>query len=139
MRLNRSLENPRFAAGLLALFAGVGLGLALIGVHGVLSYNITQRSSEIGIRIALGAPRTRVLRTVVGEGFRLATFGVALGGLGALGVSRLLESMVYGISSTDVGTYLVVGSSVLATATLASLIPGLRASRSDPLAALKGG
>jgi predicted permease len=137
--LNASLDSPRFAAALLSVFAGVGLLLAIIGIHGVLSFTITQRSAEMGIRIALGASRGHVLRHVVTHGVLLSTLGVALGAVGAAAISRLLGSMVHGVSAIDIPTYVVVVVCLLLTAALASLGPAVRASRSDPLAALKAG
>jgi predicted permease len=135
--LNESLASPRFAAALVSIFGGVGLLLAIIGIHGVLSYTTTQRSREVAIRIALGASRGHVLRNVVANGVLLSTLGVALGVVGAAAISRLLASMVYGVSATDLLTYAGVVVSVLLAATLASLGPAVLASKSNPLTALK--
>jgi putative ABC transport system permease protein len=120
-----------------SIFGGVGLLLAIIGIHGVLSYTTTQRSREVAIRIALGASRGHVLRNVVANGVLLSTLGVALGVVGAAAISRLLASMVYGVSATDLLTYAGVVVSVLLAATLASLGPAVLASKSNPLTALK--
>jgi predicted permease len=132
-----SLASPRFTARLVALFGGVALLLALIGVHGVLSYSVAQRVPEMGIRMALGAERSSVTRAVVGEGLRLGLAGAALGLIGAFAASRLLESLLFGVAATDPATYAVVLVAVLLAALLASLLPALRAARADPLSALR--
>jgi len=136
--VEESLSSPRFAAVLLGSFASTALLLALIGIYGVLSYGVAQRTTEVGIRMALGAPRGSVLSSVVKEGLLLSALGALLGTLGALAVSGLFESIVYEVSPIDPTTYVVVVSSVVGTALLASLLPALRASRSDPLASLHG-
>jgi putative ABC transport system permease protein len=135
--VSESLASPRFTSRLVALFGSVALLLALIGVHGVLSYSVAQRVPEMGIRMALGAERSSVTRAVVGEGLRLGLAGAALGLLGALAASRLLESLLFGVTATDPATYAVVLVAVLGAALLASFFPALRASRTDPLSALR--
>ncbi|MGH7482194.1 MAG: ABC transporter permease, partial [Longimicrobiales bacterium] len=135
--LSASIARPRFTATLLALFAGVAIVLALIGVHAVLSYTMARRAPELGIRLALGASRAQVLRLVVGEGVQLAAFGVALGLLGALAGGRLLASLLFGVSSTDPATFAAVAVLVLATAALASWLPARRALRIDPMRSLR--
>lgn len=135
--LLESVASPRFTARLVGLFGGVALALALIGVHGILSYSVAQRVPEVGIRLALGAERGSVTRSVVLEGLRLAGMGAALGLLGALGASRLLEGLLFGVSATDPATYGVVLAAVLGAAFLASFLPARRAARADPLSALR--
>jgi putative ABC transport system permease protein len=135
--LAESISSPRFTAVLLASFAGLALLLALVGVHGVLSYAAARRAPEVGIRMALGATRGSVVREIVVNGLRLAGIGVVLGALGALAASRLLRSLVYAVSPVDPATYAVVIGSVLAAALLASLLPALRASGADPSATLR--
>ena len=135
--LQESVSRPRFVATLLGVFAGIAILLAMIGVYGVLSYTVAQRGPEIGIRLALGASRRDVFREVVGEGLRVTGVGAALGAATALATSRLLQGLVFGISATDAPTYVVVIGVVLSTAVLASLLPALRASRTDPVALLK--
>jgi ABC-type antimicrobial peptide transport system permease subunit len=132
-----SISTPRFAAGLLALFGAGALLLALIGVHGLLNYTVTQRFQEVGIRMALGAERSRITWEVVGEGLKLTLAGLALGIPGALAASGLLRGMVYGVTPTDPLTYGVVAVAVLVAALSASAIPAWRASRADPLTALR--
>ena len=132
-----SISRPRFLATLLALFAGLAIFLALVGVHGVLSYTVARRAPEVGIRMALGASRWTVMRSVVGEGLGLAAVGVALGVAAAWAGSRTLSSLVFGVTTTDPVTFLVVPTLVLAVALLASLAPALRASRADPIRSLR--
>ncbi|MGH7477308.1 MAG: ADOP family duplicated permease [Longimicrobiales bacterium] len=132
-----SVARPRFTALLLAVFAGIAILLALIGVHGVLSYTVAQRSAEVGIRVALGASHSSVLRLVVGEGLRLAALGVAIGLIAAFAGSRLLASLLFGVTATDPLTFVAVAALVLATAALASWLPARRATRADPMAALR--
>ena len=135
--LEGSLARPRFMTTLLVLFAGVAILLALIGVHGVLSYTVARRAPEVGIRMALGASRRAVLRSVVGEGVGLAAAGAAVGVGVALLASRVLTSLVYGVTTTDPATFIAVPALVLAVATAASLAPALRASRMDPSDSLR--
>jgi predicted permease len=135
--LSDSISSPRFTSRLIALFGAVALLLALIGVHGVLSYSVAQRVPEVGIRMALGAERSSVPRAVVAEGLKLAGAGIVLGMLGALALSRLLEGLLFGVTPTDPVTYAVVLVSVLAAAFVACFVPALRAARADPLSALR--
>jgi putative ABC transport system permease protein len=132
-----SIAKPRFNALLLAVFAGLAIVLAVVGVHGVLSYGVTERASEMGIRMALGASRRNVMRTVVGEGMVLAGLGVAIGLAGAFMGSRLLSSLLFGVTTTDPLTFVVVPLVVLLTSAAASLVPALRATRVDPMQVLR--
>ncbi|HIF06304.1 MAG TPA: FtsX-like permease family protein, partial [Gemmatimonadetes bacterium] len=135
--LEERVSRPRFIATLLGLFAGVAILLAMIGVYGVLSYAVAQRGLEVGIRLALGASCRDVFSEVVGEGLRVTGVGAVLGTAVALATSRLLQGLVFGVSATDVKTYAVVIGLVLSAAILASLLPAIRASRTDPVALLK--
>jgi ABC-type lipoprotein release transport system permease subunit len=135
--VRESVSRPRFIATLLGLFAGVAILLAMIGVYGVLSYAVAQRNREVGIRLALGASRWDVFTAVVGEGLQVTGFGAALGAVTALATSRIIQGLVFGVSATDTTTYVVVIGMVLAAAVLASALPALRASRTDPVALLK--
>ncbi len=135
--LVNSIAKPRFTATLLALFAGLAIFLAVVGVHGVLSYTVAQRRPEVGIRMALGASRGDVLRSVFGEGMALAGIGIALGLLASLVGSRVLSSLVFGVTTTDPATYGVVTAAVLAAAAFAGLLPALRATRVDPANSLR--
>ncbi len=135
--VEESVSRPRFTATLLGVFAGVAILLAMIGVYGVLNYAVAQRGPEMGIRLALGASGPDVFREVMGEGLRVTAIGAALGAAAALATSRLLQGLVFGISATDATTYVVVIGLVLASAVLASLLPALRAARTDPVALFK--
>ena len=135
--LQESVSRPRFTATLLGLFAGLAILLAMIGVYGVLSYAVARRGPEVGIRLALGASRRDVFSEVVGEGVRVTAIGVVLGAALALATSRLLQGLVFGVSATDASTYVVVIGLVLFVAVLASSVPALRASRTNPVALLK--
>ncbi len=132
-----SLARERFTSLLLAVFAGVGLLIALIGVHGVLSYLVAQRGHEVGVRMALGASRGQVRRMVVSQGMGLAVAGIALGLAAALGVSRLLGGLLYGVSPTEPFTYAAVAGVLAVAALVASALPARRATRIDPVEALR--
>ena len=135
--LSESVSLPRFRALLMGIFAATALLLAAIGIYGVIAYSVTQRTQEIGVRMALGATAASVLRLVVGQGSRLALLGIALGLAGALGLSRVLKTMLFGVTSTDPLTFGAV-IVILGTVTiLASLIPAFRAARVDPVIALR--
>lgn len=136
-KISGSLERSHFDTFLLAIFAGSALLLASIGIYGVLSYMVAQRTRDIGIRIALGASSTRIVRDVLGFGMSLAGIGLVFGVLGAFGATRLLASMLYGVRSTDVITFLAVSLILLAVAFLASYLPARRATRVDPIVALR--
>ena len=123
---------------LLALaFGGLALFLAAIGIYGVLAYTVAQRTSEIGIRMALGAQRSSVLRLVVGNGLTLALVGIALGSVGAVIATRALGRLVFGVSTTDPGVFAFVALTLTAVAVTAAAVPALRASRVDPIEALR--
>ena len=132
-----SLAARRFSMLLLGAFAAVALLLASIGLYGVISYLTRQRTRELGIRLALGARRVEILRLVLRDGLKLALGGVAGGVVAALGLTRLLAGMVYGVSTTDPLTFLVIALSLTAVAFLACLIPALRATQVDPMTALR--
>ena len=138
-QVSESLARPRLLATLSGFFGALALLLAMIGLYGTMSYNVTQRRNEIGIRIALGAGNPRVLRMVAGEAARLVAAGIALGGLLALATTRLLGSFLFGVTPTDTVT-LASSAAVLALiGMLAALIPAVRASRLDPVEALREG
>ena len=132
-----SVGQQRFQMRLLALFASLALALAAVGIYGVVSYSVSRRTHEIGIRVALGAERADVLRLVLAEGARLAIIGVAIGIVGAVSLSRVLASQLYGIGAMDVGTYAGVSVVLLAVALAATYIPARRAMAVDPLVALR--
>ena len=129
--------RPRFSLLLLGVFAGVGLLLAVVGVYGIVAYSVAQQRAEFGVRLALGATRTDVLRLVLGRGLRLMAFGTLTGLVLALWVTRVLSAQVSGVSTRDPLAYVVVAIVLAAAGLLASLPPALRAARSSPLAALR--
>jgi len=134
--VDESLAGRRFSALLLALFAAAALLLAAVGVYGVTSYGVVQRTREIGIRMALGARQGDVLRLVVGGGARLAGAGIAIGIVLAFGLSRVLRGMLYGVDATDPLTYAGLALTLALVALFASWLPARRAARVDPNLAL---
>ncbi|MGA9773856.1 MAG: ABC transporter permease [Blastocatellia bacterium] len=135
--LSESVAQPRLRTMLLSIFAGVALLLAAVGIYGVMSYSVTQRAHELGIRMALGASSSDILRMVVGQGFKLALVGAALGVTGAFAVTRLLESLLYNVSPTDTIIFVAIPLLLTSVAVLASYIPARRATRVDPIIALR--
>jgi len=135
--VGRSVGQERFTMLVLGLFAGLAITLALIGVHGVLSYLVARRARELGLRLALGAAPGTVVSQIVWQGVRLAGVGVGLGLVTALIGARVLRQLVFGVGVADPVTFLLVGAAVFVAATLASWIPAHRASRVDPMDALR--
>ncbi len=135
--LSLQLAQPRFNMMLLVAFAGVAMILAAIGIYGVIAYSVAQRTREIGIRMALGSTAAQVRRLVVIQGAKLALAGLALGLLGALALSQVLASLLYGISAHDPATFAAVVVPLTAAALIASYAPARRATRVDPMVALK--
>jgi ABC-type antimicrobial peptide transport system permease subunit len=131
------MSGRRFNMDLFAVFAGVALVLALVGIYGVLSFFVSQRTREVGIRMALGAQRRTVLFDVLARGFRLAVLGVLLGLAAAWGVSSLLQSQLFGITGTDPFTYVGGALLLLLVALAACLIPARRAASINPTEALR--
>jgi putative ABC transport system permease protein len=135
--LASSAAQPRLNAVLLGVFAGVAILIAAIGIYGVLAYSVNQRTQEIGLRMALGAPSGHVLRLIVREGMTVGVIGIAIGVAGALAVNRVLDSLVFETPVRDPLTYLAVAASLAVVALLACVIPARRASRVDPIVALR--
>ena len=135
--LTKSVARPRFQSVLIATFAGLALLLAAIGIFGVMSYSVAQRTHEIGIRVALGAQRQQVLRLVVGQGLLLALIGAAGGLLGAFALTRYLRTLLFDVSPTDWVTFTVVPLVLCAVAAAASYLPAQRATEVDPMQALR--
>jgi putative ABC transport system permease protein len=132
-----SVSEPRFRTWLLGLFALLALMLATIGIYGVMSYSVNQRTQEIGIRMAMGAQPTQVFRLLTGQGLRLALTGVAIGLAGSIALTRVLQGFLYQISALDPLTFGCVAAVLVAVAVLASYLPARRATRVDPLVALR--
>jgi putative ABC transport system permease protein len=135
--ISASVTGRRFTLILLGLFSGLALVLAAIGIYGVISYTVVQRTRDIGIRMALGASQTQVLRDVLGFGLRLTGIGLLLGLLGAFLATRVLASLLYGVASTDALTFTAVSVLLTVVALFASYLPARRATRVDPIVALR--
>ena len=135
--VDASAARPRFATVLLAAFAAVALLLGAVGIYGVISYGVTRRTREIGVRMALGARRSDVLRMVAREGGWLTAIGVGVGLLIALGAGRLLAGLLYGVRPADPLVLLSVPAVLALVALVASVIPARRASRVDPVIAMR--
>ena len=135
--VTESMVRERFRASLLLAFAAIALVLAAIGIAGVTGVAVTQRYHEIGLRMALGADRTRILRDVLGGGLRLVGAGVAVGLLGALALSRVAAGFLYGVAPTDAATYAAAAGLLIGTGLLATWVPARRAAAVDPMSALR--
>ena len=133
----QSLGNASLSASLVLAFAVLSLMLASVGLYGVLSYLTTQRTGEIGVRMALGAERGQVLRLMLGDGLRPALYGLVLGLAASAGAVRLIQSMLYGTRPLDPAIFAAVAATLLLVAALACLVPAWRASRIDPMQALR--
>jgi putative ABC transport system permease protein len=133
----QSIGQKRFAMTLLAVFAAIALLLAGVGIYGVLSYLVGQRTQEIGVRMALGAQRFHVLQLVMNDGARMTLVGLGIGVIAALGLTRLLSHMLFGIKPTDPVTFLTVAMLLCTIALLACYVPAHRAMRVDPTVALR--
>jgi putative ABC transport system permease protein len=126
-----------FNTVVVSLFAGSSLLLAMVGIYGVIAWTVRQRTREIGVRMALGAQRSAVLALVLRRGLKLATAGIVLGLLGAIGLTQLLRSLLFGVSPADPLTLLAVPALMLLVALLACWLPARRAARVDPMEALR--
>jgi len=132
-----SVASERLNLTLLSIFAGIALVLAIVGIYGVMSYSVTQRTHEIGIRMAIGAQPRDVFRMVIGQGMTLALIGVGLGLIGAFALTRLMASMLFDIAPTDPVTFAAIAVLLTTVALLACFIPGRRATKVDPVISLR--
>ena len=132
-----SMARSRFVMTLLGIFAGVALVLGAVGIYGVMAYGVAQRTGEIGIRMALGAGAAQVTRMVVGQGMLVALVGVGVGVVGAIGLTRFMESQLFGVSATDPITFAAVAALLSVVALVASYLPARRAAKVDPIEALR--
>jgi predicted lysophospholipase L1 biosynthesis ABC-type transport system permease subunit len=135
--VSRSLWRQRLQSNVLSIFAVMSLGLACLGLYGVISYAVAQRTRELGVRVALGATRRNVLMLVFGESGRLVLSGVAIGLAGAFFSARILRTLLYGVEATDVATFVFVAGVLGVVALVAAAIPARRAARVDPIVAMR--
>jgi ABC-type antimicrobial peptide transport system permease subunit len=135
--LARVLVTERFSAILMSALAGSGLLLAVLGLYGVMAYSVSRRTTEIGVRVALGAQRVHVLRLILGQGAKLILLGVGIGLAAAWGLTRLLVSLLFEVNATDPATFVSISLLLVSIALLACFFPARRALRVDPMIALR--
>jgi ABC-type antimicrobial peptide transport system permease subunit len=135
--VSESVATPRLAFVLVGMFAGLAILLAAIGTYGVISYSVSRRTAEFGLRMALGAQQRDVLRLVLVQAIKLTLEGAALGIIVSLAAARVLKSLIFNVSPTDPATFLAVGLLVVAVALVACYIPARRATQTDPMNALR--
>jgi putative ABC transport system permease protein len=135
--LSASVAAPRFSSTLLSIFAAVALVLTVVGLYGVMSYSVAQRTNEIGIRLALGAQARDVVMMIVKQGTKLILIGLAIGLLGAFALTRLVASLLFGVTAKDPFTFAAVALLLALVALLACYVPAWRATKVDPMEALR--
>jgi putative ABC transport system permease protein len=132
-----SLDARRFTMTLMGVFAAIAMLMAVVGLYGVMSFSVAQRTREIGIRRALGAQSLDVIRQVMGEGFQLVAMGLVIGTLGALGLTRLIMALIHGVSATDPPSYALGAALLASVGMLASYLPARKATRVEPMTVLR--
>jgi putative ABC transport system permease protein len=132
-----ALWQPRFNLQLIGLFAGVALMLAAVGLYGVMSYSVAQRTHEVGLRMALGAQRRDVMKLVLRQGMKLTLMGVAVGLFASAAVTRLMTQLLFDVSASDPMTFVAIALILVVVAVVACLLPALRATKIDPMVALR--
>jgi putative ABC transport system permease protein len=132
-----SLTRQRFYAAVMGVFAVIAVLLSIVGIYGVLAYAVAQRTREFGVRTALGASSGEVLSMVMRQGLMLTSIGIGVGVLVAIGATRLIEGMLYGVTPLDLATYVAVAVLFVAVTSVASYLPARRATRIDPMTALR--
>jgi putative ABC transport system permease protein len=137
--LSETLAQQRFNILLLGIFAGLALALTAVGIYGVIAYSVTQRQHEIGVRMALGAGQSDVLKLIVKLGLKLSLLGIAIGLVVAFAVTRIMATLLYGVTPTDLVTFTGTAVLLIFVAVLASVIPARRATRLDPIETLRQG
>ena len=135
--LAESILRPRFNMLLITIFAAVAMMLASVGVYSVISYSVSQRTHEIGVRIALGAHPRDIFRMVVGQGLKLAITGVGIGVVAAFALTRVMAGLLYGVQATDPLTFAAISAGLIAIVIMASYVPALRATKVDPMISLR--
>jgi putative ABC transport system permease protein len=135
--LTRAVAGPRYRTALFGLFAGLALALSAVGIYGVMSYSVGQRTREIGVRMALGARRWNVLGLVLRQGMGLVVIGVGIGLAGALALTRVIGSLLFEVGARDPATFSAVGILLAAVAFIACYVPARRATKVDPMVALR--